>query len=67
MNDEKVCTWCGRVGHHANHCPDPKPPASTVDLASMEVITYTDQEQIATARLLIDIAEALKFSAKPKG
>ncbi len=64
MKDEKECTWCSRKGRHANHCPDPKPPASPVDLSSMEIITYTDQEQIAAVRLLIDIAEALKSKGK---
>lgn len=29
MKDEKVCTWCNRTGHHANHCPDPKPEYGT--------------------------------------
>lgn len=33
--DEKICTYCGRTGHRASHCPLPRtaPPPSYSQLA----------------------------------
>ena len=60
MKDEKVCTWCNRTGHYANHCPDPKPEYRWLDIGRLRVKVETGTGNYAEAVYMPNKMEALK-------